>query len=47
MASIMAFANEKGLTLRDSADIEKKCAAQCRAIAAQMNKAVIEQFKKF
>jgi hypothetical protein len=47
MASIKAFADEKGITLQDSEAVSKQCAAQCRAMADQMNKLVIEQFKKF
>jgi uncharacterized protein with ParB-like and HNH nuclease domain len=46
MASVKAFAEEKGMTLQYNEEAEKKCADQCKAMAAQMNKAIIEQFAK-
>lgn len=44
MASIKAFAAEKGMTLTDSEVVKSKVMEQCRAIADQMNKAIKEQF---
>ena len=46
MASIKAFADEKGMTLQDSEAVQAKVTAQCRAIADQMDKAIREQFAK-
>ena len=46
-ASVKAFAEEQGMTLQFNEDVEKKCADQCKEMAAQMNKAIIGQFAKF
>ncbi|MDO4732332.1 MAG: hypothetical protein Q4B50_02280 [Bacillota bacterium] len=46
MDSIKAFAEEKGMSLQDNEEVQKKVVAQCNTIADQLNKAIIEQFSK-
>lgn len=46
VGSIKAFAEEKGMTLQDSEEVQAQVSAQCKTIADQLNKAIIEQFSK-
>lgn len=46
MASIIEFAKQKDMKLEDSQAIQDLFKAQCKTMADQMNKAVIEQVAK-